>query len=146
MLNTLGQAQLALGELDAAQASFTQARAIWQTLEPSPYSLQTHAGLAEIALAQNDFIRARAECDAIFEFLQAHPNRQGDPAALSALLTCYRVLFAMNDTTARVVLDDAYAQLQTRAEKIADAQMRQSFLENVPHNAEIVRAWNAVQF
>lgn len=144
LLNTLGQAQLALGELAAAQASFTQARAIWETLEPSPYSLQTHAGLAEIALRQNDFARAQNECDAIFEFLQAHPNRRGDPSALSALLTCYRVLSEMNDTNARAVLDDAYAQLQTRAEKISDASMRQSFLENVPANAEIVSAFHAL--
>jgi predicted ATPase/class 3 adenylate cyclase len=144
-LNLLGQTQLALGELAAAQESFMDALTIWQTLEPSPYRLQTHAGLAEIALRQNDFVRARAECDAIFEFLKAHPNRQGDPSALAALLTCYRVLFEMNDANARAVLDDAYAQLQTRAEKISNAQLRQSFLENVPANAEIARAWKALQ-
>lgn len=146
LLNTLGQAQFALGELDAAQESFTQARAIWQTLEPSPYSLQTHAGLAEIALQQNDLAQARRECDAIFEFLRAHPNRQGDPSALAALLTCYRSAKAANDANARAILEDAYAQLQTRAEKIADASMRQSFLENVPANAEIARTWVALRF
>lgn len=145
LLNTLGQAQLAMGEPAAAQESFTQARAIWETLEPSPYSLQTRAGLAEIALQQNDFLRAKNECDVIFEFLKAHPNRKGDPSALAALLTCFRVETAANDANARAVLDDAYTQLQARADEITDAQMRQSFLENVPANAEIVREWNALQ-
>lgn len=144
LLNALGQVQLALGELAAAQESFTQARAVWDMLEPSPYSLQTHAGLAEIALQQSDLVRAKNECAVIFEFLKAHPNREGDPSALAALLTCYRVATAANDANARRVLDDAYAQLQARAAKIADAQMRQSFLENVPANAEIVRTWNAI--
>lgn len=143
LLNTLGQTQLTLGELVAARESFSNARTIWQTLESSPYSLQTHAGLAEIALRQNDFARAKTECDAIFEFLKTHPHRQGDPTALAALLTCYHVARAMNDLNARALLNSAYAQLQTRAEKISDASMRQSFLENVPHNAEIVREWNA---
>lgn len=141
--NLLAQTQLALDKLGAAQESCTQALASWQTLESSPYRLQTHACLAEIARRQNDFARAQNECAAIFEFLQAHPNRQGAPSALAALLACYQVARARHDANASALLDKAYAQLQARAEKISDAALRQCFLENVPTNAEITRLWHA---
>lgn len=144
LLNTLGAAQLALGELAAARKTFEQARALWDALEASPYSLQTRAGLAELALRQNDLAQAQRECAAIFEFLNAQPNYHGDPAALAALRSCYHVARAAGDPRARAILDDAYAQLQARAEKIADAALRQSFLENVPTNAALTRAWQAL--
>jgi len=144
--NLLAQTQLALDKPDAAQESCTQALAIWQTLEASPYRLQTHACLAEIARRQNDFTRAENECAAIFEFLHAHPNRQGAPSALAALLACYQVARASHDANASALLDEAYAQLQARAAKISDAALRQSFLENVPTNAEITRLWRAQSF
>jgi tetratricopeptide (TPR) repeat protein len=142
LLNTLGQVQFASGEITAAQETFASALALWQTLEPSPYILQAHAGLGENALRQENFGRARQECNAIFEFLKQYPQRASDPAALAALLTCYRVLRALNDDDASAILTRAYAQLQLRADKISNANLKRSFLENVPTNAAIAREWN----
>jgi adenylate cyclase len=139
LLNTLGQAQLALGELQAAQATFDAALAVWRSLEASAYTLPAHAGLAEIALQQSDAERARRVCGAIFEFLQQYPHRAGEPPALAAQLTCYHVLRACDDTSARAALVRAYEQMQTRADKIGDAELKRSFLENVRANAQLLR-------
>ena len=143
LFNTLGQAQFARGETDAARESFLQALTIWEALEATPYSLEARAGLAEIFLQQHN-ARARSECNAILEFMQQHPNRAGDPSALAAQFRCYRVLDALGEENARALIETTYAQLQARAEKIRDAEMKKSFLENVPANAAIVRAWQAI--
>ncbi len=143
LLNCLGRAQLGLGKLSDARETFEQALAVWQTLEPSPYSLQAYAGLAELAMRQNDSERARASCDAIFEFLRQNTQRAGDPSALAALLTCYHAQRAVNDPAAFATLERAYRDLQARADKISNAEMKRSFLGNVPANAQIVEEWNA---
>jgi len=43
------------------------------------------------------------------------------------------------------VLENGYAELQERANMIKDESMRQSFLENVPYNRELVRLWEEHQ-
>lgn len=142
LLNTRGSVQVASGEFAAAQETFENALALWQMLEPSPYSLQAHAGLAEIALARGNFQQARRHCDAILEFLNQHPQRAGDPYALAALLTCYHIARTADEPNASALLERAYAELQIRADKISNAELKRSFLENVPANAQIVREWN----
>ncbi len=143
LLNTLGRVQAAAGELAAAQETFENALALWRTLEASPYSLQAHAGLAEIALARGNPSQARRECEAIREFLNQHPQRAGDPCALAARLTCYHAARAADEPNASALLERAYAELQTRAGKISSAEFKRVFLENVPANAQIMREWNA---
>jgi len=144
LLNTLGRVQAAAGEIAAAQETFENALALWRTLEASPYSLQAHAGLAEIALARGNPSQARRECEAIREFLNQHPQRAGDPCALAARLTCYHAARAADEPNASALLERAYAELQTRADKISSAEFKRAFLENVTANAQIVREWNAL--
>jgi hypothetical protein len=56
-------------------------------------------------------------------------------------LTCYQVLHAADDARAAAVLEAAYCRLQERAGKIADAETRRMFLENVPFHRELLAAW-----
>jgi len=56
-------------------------------------------------------------------------------------LTSYRVLRATDDARADDILGEGYRFLQGRAAKISDEGERQSFLENVAANREIVEAW-----
>ena len=51
----------------------------------------------------------------------------------------------VGDPRAPIILESAYQRLQERAAKIQDAQLRCSFLENVPHHRDIVAAWGGAQ-
>ncbi len=56
---------------------------------------------------------------------------------------CYRVLERAGQTdAARKALESAYRLVMVRAEKISDAVLRQSFLDQVQMNREVVQAWN----
>jgi hypothetical protein len=60
-------------------------------------------------------------------------------------LTCYHVLKAIDDPRAEAILTTVYNQLQAGAAKIADDEMRASYLENVTVHREIVSEWQALQ-
>lgn len=69
----------------------------------------------------------------------------GTDEPLRISLTCYQVLQATGDLRAAEVLATAHATLTEQAAKISDAQMRRSFLENVPYHRAIAEAWAAQQ-
>jgi len=140
VLNTLGQIALARENFPEAQNWFEQALAVWQSLEPLPEALEAHAGLAHIAVQRDDLQNAMAYTENILAYLDAHPAQHGDPAALAASLTAYRVLEKMNDARAYKILEAAHAALQARAEKIGDEKLRQSFLKNVRAHRELIQA------
>ncbi len=141
VLNTLGKIALARNENENAVQHFEQARQVWESLEPLSDSLDAHAGLAQAALQRDDVTDALAHTEKIFAYFAAHPTQRGDPAALAASLTAYRVLERANDSRARDVLESAYATLQARAEKIADETLQRSFFENVRANRELQNAF-----
>jgi hypothetical protein len=59
---------------------------------------------------------------------------------------CYRVLAATgHPEQARRALQAAYDLVKTRAERIIDPALRQSFLDNVAQNREIIAAWQAIE-
>jgi hypothetical protein len=66
----------------------------------------------------------------------------GTEEPLRLPLTCYQVLSAAGDPRAAEVLANAHAELLKQADRISDPQARRSFLQNVPHNREIVAAWS----
>lgn len=141
LLYTLGAVGWTTGHPVEARAAFEQALGIWETLEPSPYILQAHAGLAEIARSEatpQGSEQAARHVQAILDHAAAHPAHASDPAALAAYLTCYRVLTAQDDARASTVLQTAHRLLQERAGKIGNAAQRRSFLENVRAHRAIV--------
>jgi hypothetical protein len=56
-------------------------------------------------------------------------------------LDCYRVLRANRDTRAGDLLETAHSLLQEQAARIADPNMRRSFLENVLDHRELAMEW-----
>lgn len=140
LLNTLGQVQWAEGKADAAHATFESALAIWNTLEPMVYALDAHAGLAEIALKQDDLESAQAHVETILAYLDAQPAQRGAPPALNAALTAYHVLQRIDAARAKELLAATQAALQDRANKIGDETLRRSFLGNVRLNHAILEA------
>ena len=69
---------------------------------------------------------------------------QGPEFSQRDYFICYRVLTAANQPEqAQLALKSAYSLVMARSEKIIDSSLRQSFLENVPINREIVASYHA---
>jgi hypothetical protein len=85
------------------------------------------------------------QVDAILAYLEGGKGLGDGQGPTESYLVCIQVLQAARDPRAREVLEKSYAELQERADKIKDPEMRQSFLENVPHNRELVKLWEEQQ-
>ncbi|MGC9348491.1 MAG: tetratricopeptide repeat protein [Anaerolineae bacterium] len=134
----LGYALSGLGELDEAREVFEEAIALWRELDLPSRASESLAGLAQIALRRGEPARALDLVERILEHL-------GDAGALcdawepfQVHLTCARVLRANGDPRADDVLTNAYRDLQARAAKIDDQELRRSYLRNVPAHRETV--------
>jgi tetratricopeptide (TPR) repeat protein len=142
----LGNVALDTGELDAAVETYNRAISVFERLDQTTRALEPVAGLAAVALVRSDMEQARAHAQRIMDYL-AHGslNTGNTEESLRVELICYQVLHALDDPRAAAMLESAYQRLQERAAKIPDPEMRRSFLENVPHQRDLVAAWNAVR-
>jgi tetratricopeptide (TPR) repeat protein len=139
-LNVLGHAWLALGHPDQARESYERALQVRRSLQQPHMAAETLAGLARVALAQDDTSQALAQAEAILAHLNGG-TLDGTEEPLRVYLTCYQALQAAGDQRAAGVLEQAHATLWEQTAKIADEAMRRSFLENVPHHRAIEAAW-----
>jgi len=58
-------------------------------------------------------------------------------------LICFQVLTRAGVSRAAAWLERAHTSLMTTADTITDAALREGFLANIPHNREILAAWNS---
>jgi hypothetical protein len=99
--------------------------------------MESLAGLARVSLAQGNQAQAQAYVEEILSHLESY-TLAGIYEPFRVRLTCYRVLRANQDPRAEAVLNTAYHLLQEQAAKIADEELRRSFLENVAAHREIL--------
>jgi tetratricopeptide (TPR) repeat protein len=156
-----GLAQESAGHAIEAWQSFASAFSIFDRLALHYRSLEPRAGLARLALAQGDVTAAGTHVAEAMAALHSKPippdpplpirgSEVGDREAIyrtrtwggadepfRIMETCYRVLQAAGDPRGADVLKQAQATLDYYAGHIADAQMRQSFLERVPLHRDI---------
>ncbi|MBN1922944.1 MAG: tetratricopeptide repeat protein [Anaerolineae bacterium] len=143
----LGLALTGLGDYAAARTAFEEALAIRRELEQIPLTMDDLAGLARVALARGDQIRAYAHVQEILSWL-AENSPDGIEFPVWVYLTCYQVLSASGtapetQTRAREILGVGYQLLQKRAGQIQDEAIRRQFLEQVPFNRALLEAWKA---
>jgi predicted ATPase/DNA-binding SARP family transcriptional activator len=143
-LINLGHAQVALGNLEEAVASYEQAYLLHLDAGEQGQSLDALAGLARAALRQGQIQKAHDHAEGILDFL-GHPILQAAKEPLRTYLTCYQVLLAAKDPRAEKVLRDAHCSLQQQAARIPDPTLRRSFLENIAAHCEIAAAYEALQ-
>ena len=136
-----GHIHLDAEELAEAKAAYVRAWELRQDLDQPHRAVDGRAGLARVALAREDWEQARKHVEAILSYMEAHPNLDGieDPGLV--YLACYQGLAAMRDACAAEVLAVAHHYLQTKAAKIEDDALRQSFLENVVAHRELLAAY-----
>ena len=138
-----GHAELALGRYAFAVEAYNQSRDQLLALRMRRQQvLDPVAGLARVALAQGDLAAALEQIELILAHMAAGGRFDGTEEPLRLPLTCYQVLTAAGDPRAAEVLANAHAELLKRADRISDPRARRSFLQNVPHNREIVLAWS----
>ena len=139
----LGMAHAGLRQLEQAASAYSQALDFYTALEHLHKAAEPRAGLAQIALAQGDLPRARAQAEAMLAALETRPY-VGVERPFAIYLACYQVLAATNDARAAGVLHMARRRLQEYASHIPDRALRQSFLENVPAHQALLRAYAAL--
>lgn len=125
-----GHAQGALGAWTAAEVAYQQALTCYQQLGLTYLMPEPQAGLARLWLGQGNVAAARTAIDPILALLNERPLA-GLEEPIRVYHTCYQVLAATADDQALPLLQTAYAQLQARAERIQDQQLRTAFLTQV---------------
>ncbi len=142
-LTNMAHAQAALGKLEPAARAYRQAVTLRRELGEGHLALESLAGLARLALAAGDPAEAQAHVEEILTALEAH-TLDGTDEPLRVYLTCVQVLAAHDDPRAPAVLEAAHALLQTRAARIHDDSLRQTFLHDVPEHRELLERYRAV--
>lgn len=141
----LAHAQAALNRPVEAAESYRQALSLYQTLAQNHLATEALAGLAGIALLQDDLPQALAYVETILEHL-ATDTLDGTSDPFRVYLTCYRVLKTHQDLRASDILHTAYHLLQERADRIANVERRDMFLKNVPSHRDLVASLRGLQF
>ena len=140
-LTNLGHSLLAAGDIDAAEDAYRDALRIREQLNQPLLATEPAAGLATLALQRGDLSAASRYVEMILPVMEGKGGLDGTDDPSRVYLACYRVLDARNDPAAGAVLKTAYEYIQSRAQNIPREDRRRAFLENIPHNREILRAW-----
>lgn len=119
-----------------AEADYQQALQLCREIGNENWAQEPIAGLAAIALAQNDLPTAVAHVEEILSHLQ-WGNVNGTDEPLRIYLTCAQLLHAQNDGRAADILATAHKLLHERAAHIPDPALRQKYLTAVPHHRAI---------
>jgi tetratricopeptide (TPR) repeat protein len=160
-LTSRGWALTGLGQLEEALVSFQKALSIRQELKQLNLTAEVEANLARLYLSQNDMEQASAYVENILGYLglprqhnkgkrpfpepgtnHSNPHSirplNGTQEPFKVYLTCYQVLEAMGDARSASILDFAANLLREQADQLDDPILKQSFLENVPVNRQIL--------
>jgi len=140
-LTNLGHALTGQGYFAEAADAYRQAQDIRNEWGEEHLAIESLAGLARVFMAQEDLGQAHSTIVEILSFLETD-SLDGTDDPFRIYLTCYYVLHAYRDTRAGEILNTAYHQLQERAAKISDQEIRRSFLENVATHREIILAYD----
>ncbi len=136
----LGDAEAALGRLDAARQEYGQAHS--RALEiGSAWQHDASAGLARVALAAGDTAAALAALQPLLDHVAAGGTLDGTDYPRQIELTCHHALARASDPRAADWLARAQVALMAQAEALTDAMLRRGFLQNIPHHRAIVEAW-----
>ncbi len=139
-LTFLGHVCLEMGHPREAEASYRNALEIRRELGQQNLAMEPLAGLARQALVHGEIPIAQKYMDEILKYFDEGGTLEGTEEPLRVWLTCYQVLVAVSDPRAEDTLATMNKKLHIRAAEINDEALRRSFLERVPHHAEIIKA------
>lgn len=121
-----------------AATSYAAAHELRLTSGQAARAIDALAGIVCVAIAAGNFETARRGTDEILNWLAINGN-DGIEYPTRVYLTLVRALRALNQVErASSVLVEGQGVLLTRAEQIADVELRRSFLERVPFNRALL--------
>jgi tetratricopeptide (TPR) repeat protein len=141
-LVAMGHAELSLGRLPAAAATYQAALLVARTWRASGPVIEARSGLAQAALLDGDLSQAQAHLAHYVSDLLAGALAQVDDPA-EVYLTAHEILQGLNDPRADRVLAAGYELLEQRAAGMMQEARRSQFLEAIPSNRTLVQAWRA---
>ncbi|MBK8986387.1 MAG: tetratricopeptide repeat protein [Chloroflexi bacterium] len=138
-LAKMGDALLAHGELAEAADCYHQAQIICAQINQEAEASLMLAGLADIALRQQQPERALTHVETVLTTIATEPEIcQG--IHLQVYWVCYQVLQNLGDPRAAAVLAAGHGILMSRADHIDDKAARQLFLTQVAAHQQILEA------
>jgi len=145
-LTNLGFVRIDTHKFDEAEKEFRRALELRKELMQPHLAVEPLAGLAQIALTQNNLQDALVSVETIFGEIEKKPH-EGPDRLFTIYLTCYQVFAACDDPRAQKILETAYDLLQKRANQIEEDDLLQSYLENVQTNKmiNILRCENQIK-
>lgn len=135
---SVAQALFELNELKDADDAYQIAQTQWSESNQNHLIPEVLAGKAQVQLAQGNLEGAKEYVAEILDYLEDN-DLAGTDEPFKIYLICCHVLRANQPQRFMDILNTAYHLLQEQATKISDKELRQSFLENVAVNREIVR-------
>jgi len=134
---------VALNCFAEAQVEYQTAMQCYGDLNLNYLMPEPQAGMARIHLTQHDVSAAYAAIAPILNGIAQQPL-EGVEEPMRVYFTCYQVLMAYDNVEecATTILKEAHTQLQTRAARIHNEQLRERFLTQVAAHRAIVEAWN----
>jgi tetratricopeptide (TPR) repeat protein len=136
-LTSLGYVWIALRNNAEAAEAFQRALQLRQRLGQPHLAMEPLAGLARLAMTQDDLAQAKEHVEGILAHLKIG-SLEGTVEPFLVYLTCYRVLQASGDLRATELLTTAHSRLQEQMEAIEEPELRRLFLESAPARREIV--------
>lgn len=144
-LSGIGLTYENLGRLAEAISNYEAALTIQSKIGATSLAIFDRAGLARIALAQQNIETAREHILVVADWINSgNAQKFWDPWIIYQ--SAYEVLTAVGEIdTARTILTEAHTVLQQRAEQISNPDLRHCFLEKVSINRDIEAAWQAMK-
>ncbi|MBI1743484.1 tetratricopeptide repeat protein [Candidatus Acetothermia bacterium] len=135
-LNIMGDAYLGLGRYAEALTHYEQARALFEEMGEKPMQLVCLSAEGMAYLGLNELERALTASSQAIQMLEAGESCS-TPQEIQ--FNHFHVLWAQGrHEEALKYLQMAYDAVMQRAERLSDAELRESFLKNVTLNREIV--------
>jgi class 3 adenylate cyclase/tetratricopeptide (TPR) repeat protein len=141
----LGHALAGQGRQGDAAGAYGAALAVRRSLGEQHLANDVLAGLAELALAQDDRVAAAEHAGAILAYLEEKGNLDGAAEPFRAYLVCYRALHALDDPRAHALLQTAYERLTEQSARIADPGRRHAFLAMPTAHRTLAALWQAAR-
>jgi tetratricopeptide (TPR) repeat protein len=134
-----------LGEMASAERCFVEAKTRYHETGALGYEIDTLAGLARCQMALKDLEGAKQSANQVWNHLEGN-----DPSTLEfpilGFLTCAEVFSTLGEADkSAAVIRAGYLELGAQANRISDAEWRQSFLENVPEHSTIIKLYGQSQ-
>lgn len=126
-LTTLGKVLTGMAQLTEAREAFISSITFWKELSQPALAIESHAGLANVALLKSHIGRALVETEKILTYLASGNTLEGTESPFAIFWICYQVLMVNQKPEANDILSTSYKLLKARAAEIDDEGDRRSF-------------------